>query len=82
MPADKVLCHDNDSAATEARKRYEATGKKTSPYLSSPERESYDSWTDYERPDGTRYRVTRAQSRWGGVWAEPGPPVTTELPPA
>lgn len=75
---DRFLSYDDTSAATRARKHFEATGERTSCYRTHPERETYMVTETYERADGTRYMRRQQVSRWGGVVSE-GPWTVTEM---
>ena len=68
-PNDKQIGYIDYSAASVARRRFERTGQRTSPYLSRPEREEYEAVTTYQRPDGSRYTVTETVYRWNGAYS-------------
>jgi len=44
-------------------------GRVGNPYERYPERSSWVEFETWERPDGTRYTLTRHASRWGGVFS-------------
>lgn len=77
-----INCGDT-SAASVARRLFRETGRKTSPYASRPERESYTEWEDYAVPGVEQVmRRTRTTHRWGAVcssgdWSELFPMVPT-----
>ncbi len=60
-----VIKRWNESARSIARRRFERTGKRTSPYVSLPERETYRA---FERGVRAGEAVVRSctVSRWGG----------------
>lgn len=77
MP-DTLISFSGGSAAECARRRYEATGERTSPYRAYPERETYSDVWVYQRADGTRYAKRTEVSRWADTIAT-GATTLTEL---
>ncbi len=57
------------SCASNAAYDFEKTGERTSPYLAYPERESFQTFRIYERPDGTQFRTRQAMHRWGAEFS-------------
>ena len=68
--AESVRIFDT-SAATMARRRFDATGEKTSPWLAYPERESFET-VQIVRVGGRLMSRSRDEYRWAGQYAPSG----------